>query len=55
MKAMSLFIVIIFASLLVGCGGGSDSSTSEAPATRENTPQPNVANDALRPPKPPSI
>jgi len=55
MKTISLFIIIVASMLVVGCGGGSDASSSDAPVTRENTPQPNVTNDTLRPPKPPSI
>ncbi len=55
MKTVYILIGLMLTSLLVGCGGGSDTSTTETPLTRENAPQPNIANEALRPPKPPSI
>ncbi len=47
-------ILLIMASLFVGCGGG-DSVETKTPTTRTEAPQPNVADDSLRPPKPPSI
>ncbi len=53
MKTLTI-LLLITASLFVGCGGG-DSVVSDAPVTRENAPQPNVADESLRPPKPPSI
>ncbi len=50
-----ILITMISALLMTGCGSGSDANTSQSPVTRENAPQPKVDNDALRPPKPPSI
>ncbi len=51
---ISMILLLIMASLFVGCGG-EDSVASDTPATLENAPQPNVTDDSLRPPKPPSI
>ncbi len=51
----TITIAIIVTSLLTGCGGGGSAAQSEPSVTRQNAPQPNVNNDALRPPKPPSI
>lgn len=43
-----VFLVILFTS----CGGGGDVSQEEEIL---NTPQPNVANESIRPPQIPSL
>ncbi len=56
MKLLPILLLVI-AALFVGCGsGGSDAATeSSTPSSRANAPQPTVADESLRPPKPPSI
>jgi hypothetical protein len=53
MKLLSI-LVILSAVLFVGCGGGS-SNGSDSVVTRSNAPQPSGVDEAVRPPKPPSI
>jgi len=56
MKTTTIIIItILLTSLLAGCGGGGNVDQSDTFVTRQNAPQPNVADKALRPPKPPSI
>ncbi|MEA2112157.1 MAG: hypothetical protein U9P71_08935 [Campylobacterota bacterium] len=50
-------ILLVLAAFFVGCGGGGSDAVTESstPSSRANTPQPTVADESLRPPKPPSI
>jgi hypothetical protein len=52
-----LLTLLFVASLFGGCGsGGGDTTSPEiTPSTRADAPQPNVADESLRPPKPPSL
>ncbi len=49
---ITTILLILFTTLFLGCG--SDSNSQE-PQDSSITPQPDVENEAMQPPKPPSI